>query len=105
MAASVRHAEQWSLGRAAAPRYFLGIAIPLAKRAVCHYGMRHDLKLVGSNLNRRNLEMTFAAPQLFPARLHSLRWVLYVVLALVGVSVNFVGEHENQRARVVANFC
>src|SRR5436190_6428008 len=36
--------------RAAAPRYFLDIAIPLAKSAVCHYGMRHDLKLVGSKL-------------------------------------------------------
>jgi len=66
--------------------------------------MRHDLKFVGSNLNRRNLEMTFAAPQLFSARLHRLRWVLYVVLALVGGSVTFVGAHAQQRASEEATF-
>jgi len=87
--------------------FFLDIAIPLAKKAVCHYGMPHGLKLVGSNLNRRNLEMTFAAPQLFSARLHRLhrlRWVLYVVLALVGGSVTFVGAHAQQRASEEATF-
>src|SRR5437773_10789803 len=52
----------------------------------------------GQNLKRRNLEMTFAAPQLFSARLHRLRWALYVVLALVGGSVTFLGEHAQQRA-------
>src|SRR5438046_1447576 len=66
--------------------------------------MRHDLKFVGSNLNRRNLEMTFAAPQLFSVRLHRLRWVLYVVLALVGGSLTFVGAHAQQRASEEATF-
>src|SRR5438552_4142724 len=66
--------------------------------------MRHDLKFVGSNLNRRNLEMTFAPPQLFSVRLHRLRWVLYVVLALVGGSLTFVGAHAQQRASEEATF-
>ncbi len=48
--------------------------------------------------------MTFSAAQPFSARVHRLRWVLYVVLALVGGSLTFVGAHAQQKASEEAAF-
>ncbi len=48
--------------------------------------------------------MKFPAAQPFSARLRSLRWVLYVVLALVGGSLTFVGAHAQQKATEEAMF-
>jgi len=48
--------------------------------------------------------MTFSAAQPFSAGVHRLRWVLYVVLALVGGSLTFVGAHAQQKASEEAAF-
>ncbi|HEX4606379.1 MAG TPA: nuclear transport factor 2 family protein [Candidatus Angelobacter sp.] len=48
--------------------------------------------------------MTFAAPQWFPVRLHRLRWILYVALAVFGGSLTFVGAHAQQKASEEATF-
>jgi ketosteroid isomerase-like protein len=48
--------------------------------------------------------MISAAPQLFPVRLHRLRWTLYVALALFGGSLTFVGAHAQQKASEEATF-
>jgi ketosteroid isomerase-like protein len=48
--------------------------------------------------------MIFPAAQPFSARMHRLRWVLYVVLALVGGSLTFVGAHAQQKASQEATF-
>jgi ketosteroid isomerase-like protein len=48
--------------------------------------------------------MTFSVAQPFSARLRRLRWVLYVVLALVGGSLTFVGAHAQQKASEEAAF-
>jgi len=48
--------------------------------------------------------MTISAAQLFSTRLHRMRWVLYVLLALVGGSLTFVGAHAQQRATEEATF-
>src|ERR1700757_3848056 len=48
--------------------------------------------------------MTFSVAQPFSIRLHRLRWVLYVVLALVGGSLTFVGAHAQQKASEEAAF-
>jgi ketosteroid isomerase-like protein len=61
--------------------------------------MAHGFHLdVAQLFRRRKLEMTFPAAQPFSARLHRLRWLLYVVLALVGGSLTFVGAHAQQKA-------
>jgi ketosteroid isomerase-like protein len=56
------------------------------------------------NLLRRKLEMTPSAARPFSARLHRLRWVLYVALALVGGLLTFVAAHAQQRATEEATF-
>ena len=48
--------------------------------------------------------MTFSAARPFSARVNRLRWVLYVVLALVGGSLTFVGAHAQQKASEEAAF-
>jgi ketosteroid isomerase-like protein len=48
--------------------------------------------------------MTFSSPQSFFARLHRCRWVCYVILALVGGSLTFVGAHAQQKASEEATF-
>jgi len=48
--------------------------------------------------------MTISATQLFSTRLHRMRWVLYVLLALVGGSLTFVGAHAQQKATEEATF-
>jgi len=48
--------------------------------------------------------MITAAPQSFSVRCHRLRWVLYVLLALVGGSLTFVGAHAQQKASQEATF-
>jgi len=67
--------------------------------------MAHGFHLDGARpFRRRKLEMIFPAAQPFSARLHRLRWVLYVVLALVGGSLTFVGAHAQQKASEEATF-
>jgi ketosteroid isomerase-like protein len=79
--------------------------IALAKTRLCHYGMAHGFHLAGLQpFRRRKPEMTFPAAQSFSTRLHRLRWVLYVVLALVGGSLTFVGAHAQQKATEEATF-
>ena len=48
--------------------------------------------------------MTISATRLFSTRLHRMRWVLYVLLALVGGSLTFVGAHAQQKATEEATF-
>jgi ketosteroid isomerase-like protein len=48
--------------------------------------------------------MSFLASQLFPIRLRRFRWLLYVLLALVGGSLTFVGAHAQQKATEEATF-
>ena len=48
--------------------------------------------------------MTLFVAQPFSGRVHRLRWVLYVVLAMVGGSLTFVGAHAQQKAREEAAF-
>jgi ketosteroid isomerase-like protein len=48
--------------------------------------------------------MTFPAGQPLCAHVRRLRWVLYVVLALVGGSLTFVGAHAQQKASEEAAF-
>jgi hypothetical protein len=48
--------------------------------------------------------MTFFVARPFSSRVHRLRWVLYVVLALVGGSLTFVGAHAQQKATEEATF-
>jgi ketosteroid isomerase-like protein len=51
-----------------------------------------------------NWKMTFFVARPFSSRVHRLRWVLYVVLALVGGSLTFVGAHAQQKATEEATF-
>jgi hypothetical protein len=79
--------------------------IGLAKSEHWHYGMAHGFHRVGlKTFLRRKLEMTISAAQLFSTRLHRMRWVLYVLLALVGGSLTFVGAHAQQKATEEATF-
>jgi ketosteroid isomerase-like protein len=48
--------------------------------------------------------MKIAASQQFSVRFHRLRWILYVMLALVGGSLTFVGAHAQQKATQEATF-
>ena len=48
--------------------------------------------------------MNFAAPLLSSVRMHRLRWILYVALALFGGSLTFVGAHAQQKASEEATF-
>jgi ketosteroid isomerase-like protein len=67
--------------------------------------MAHGFHLDGARpFRRRKLEMTFPAAQPFSARMHRLRWILYIVLALVGGSLTFVGAHAQQKASEEATF-
>ena len=50
------------------------------------------------------MKMRIGAAQSFSFRCHRLRWVLYVVLALAGGSLTFVGAHAQQRATEEATF-
>jgi len=48
--------------------------------------------------------MTLPAAHPLSARMYRLRWLLYVVLALVGGSLTFVGAHAQQKATEEATF-
>jgi len=48
--------------------------------------------------------MNISATQPFSARVNRLRWVLYVMLALAGGSLTFVGAHAQQKATQEATF-
>jgi ketosteroid isomerase-like protein len=48
--------------------------------------------------------MTFLAPQLMSVRFHRVRWIFYVLLALTGGSLTFVGAHAQQKASEEAAF-
>jgi len=54
--------------------------------------------------SEEKMGMITATPQSFSVRCHRLRWVLYVVLALVGGSLTFVGAHAQQKASEEATF-
>src|SRR5256885_14789861 len=62
------------------------------------------MALIEVALVRRKLEMNISATQPFSARVNRLRWVLYVMLALAGGSLTFVGAHAQQKATQEATF-
>src|ERR1700719_1090327 len=87
------------------------MAVPFTKDSACkikllplRYGTRFPSSQALKNFLRRKPEMTPSAARPFSARLHRLRWVLYVALALVGGLLTFVGAHAQQRATEEATF-
>jgi ketosteroid isomerase-like protein len=58
----------------------------------------------GQKVFRRKLVMAFLAPQFLSVRFHRVRWLFYVLLAMVGGLLTFVGAHAQQKASEEATF-